>query len=205
MNTMKSVLLLLACLALCTAQAAPLTPEEFEVKKFAETMYSYDPATFENGEFDSQIRPYTKKYPPNKSAKYRPVEHCNLLKTLFVEAMLPANPKVRTCYMPDGWISRFPNITEENLSPEGRAPGPFMEKYTFSKPVVHENKAKIAVFTKEARHLLFLTKTDHGWRVSNAMVHSTWPDLDDGAHNCMYRFVLPPSPEEKQEILPHCR
>lgn len=205
MRIIKFFLFILAFQVFRIAQATQLTPEELEVKAFAEAMYSYDPATFENGEFDSQLRPYTKNYPPNKSAKYRPAEHCNLLKTMFTESMLPVDPKGKTCYLPDRWISRFPNIAEEDLAPEGRAPGPFKERFTLSHPAVKGEKAKIAVFTKEARNLLFLTKTNQGWKVSNAMVHWVWPDLDDGTHHCFFKFVLPPSPDEKLEILPHCR
>lgn len=89
MKTIRYSLSLLAGISLCGAHAAPLTSEETEVKKLAEIMYSYDPTTFEYGDFDLQLRPYTRKYPPTETAKYNPAERCKLLKTMFIEAMLP--------------------------------------------------------------------------------------------------------------------
>lgn len=190
-----------------TAQAAPpMPPEQFEVKNLIEKIYSYDPDTFEYGEFDRQLRPYTRKYPPNKQAKYHPIEQCKLLKTMFVDAMLPVTPPKNDCYFPpDTTHYRFPNVSDEDMSPATRETSAFTEKFTIAPPAVQGDHAKVAVFTKKARSLYFLTKTDKGWRVSNAMIHWVWPDLDDGMHNCYYKFVLPPSPEEKKEILPYCR
>lgn len=179
-----------------------MTPEQIEVKTLIEKIYSYDPTTFEYGKFDRQLRPYTRKYLPNKQAKYHPDEQCKLLKTMFESAMLPVTPPKKEC---DISFSRFPNVYDEDMSPATRESLAFTEKFTIGVPVVQGNRAKIAVFTKGARNLYFLTKADQGWRVSNAMIHSEWPDLDDRAHNCMFKFSLPPSPEEKKEVLPHCR
>lgn len=180
--------------------------EQIEVINFGEEIYSYDPATFENWEFDSRLRPYTRKYLPNKQAKFLPAEHCKLLKTLCVDAMLKASLPGKGCYFPvDSFHIRFPNLGDEDLSPATRESFSFAEKFAIGSPDIQGGRAKVAVFTKKARSLYFLTKTQQGWRVSNAMIHWVWPDLDDGTQHCFYKFVLPPSPEEKKEILPHCR
>lgn len=203
MKLSSSLTLTLLIITSGLTQATPqLTSEQIEIQNLIEQIYSYDPATFENGVFDRQLRPYTRKYLPNKQAKYDPTEQCKLLKTMFIEAMLPVKSSKKEC---DPMFSRFPNLGAEDLSPATRDSLAFTEKFSIGSPIVQGIRAKVAVFTKGARSLYFLTKTDQGWRVSNEMIHWKWPDLDDGTHNCYYRFVLPPSPEEKKEIFPHCR
>ena len=55
------------------------------------------------------------------------------------------------------------------------------------------------------RNLYFLTKTENGWRITNVMIHTKWPDLDDGTHNCYFSLAKPANEEEKKEFPKHCR
>ena len=84
-------------------------------------------------------------------------------------------------------------------------------------PVVSGNRAKVEVFLagnktisnppsfQLGRNLYFLTKSENGWRVTNVMTHTVWPDLDDGTHNCYFALAKPANDEEKKEFPKHCR
>ncbi len=84
-------------------------------------------------------------------------------------------------------------------------------------PVVSGNRAKVEVFPAGnkkisnppnfdlGRNLYFLTKTENGWRITNLMIHTKWPDLDDGVHHCYFSFAKTPNDDEAKEIPKHCR
>jgi hypothetical protein len=197
--------------------ADALTPEQKEVMQFVEKMYSYDPDTFEFGYFLKKTgAPFLRnKVPSNYSAiKFSPEKKCLFLSSFFVdEAFQKKKGKSERddCDAPD----RYPFLSDDNRSSVTRfedIPAPYIKP-----PVVSGNRAKVEVFPAGnkkisnppnfdlGRNLYFLTKTDNGWRVSNVLIHTKWPDLDDGTHHCYFSFSKAPNDEEKKEIPKHCR
>ena len=115
------------------------------------------------------------------------------------------------CEAPD----RYPFLSDDNRSSVTRyedIPAPYIKP-----PVVSGNRAKVEVFPAGnktisnppsfdlGRNLYFLTKFENGWRVTNVMIHTKWPDLDDGTHNCYFSLAKPANDEEKKEFPKHCR
>ena len=168
--------------------------EQAETKRFIQAMYTHDPAKFEHGNF---------------KGKYSPQEHCKLLREYFNDNMIKKTltPTGETC---DIEYLRYPTLSSEDVSIATRIyPIP---KPSISPPAINNNKATISVITggrgthfEKGRSLFFLTKTENGWRISNTMIHFKWPDLDDGANNCHYKFARRPTAEEKGEIPSHCK
>lgn len=195
--------------------ADTLTPEQKEVKQFIEKMYSYDPDTFEFGEFSKNDGgPFFRNRVPNKTGKYQPPKKCALLSEYFESAIIEKK-EIRSdlvgCEAPD----RYPFLSDDNRSSVTRyedVPAPYIKP-----PVISGNRAKVEVFPAGnktisnppnfdlGRNLYFLTKTENGWRVTNVMIHTKWPDLDDGVHHCYFRFAKAPNEDESKEIPKHCR
>ena len=115
------------------------------------------------------------------------------------------------CLLP----SRYPYLGAEDISSVTRVediPAPYV-----ATPVVSGNRAKVEVFPAGnnkisnppsfdlGRNLYFLNKSENGWRVTNVMIHTKWPDLDDGTHNCYFSLAKPANDEEKKEFPKHCR
>ena len=111
--------------------------------------------------------------------------------------------------------NRYPYLGAEDISSVTRVediPAPYV-----ATPVVSGNRAKVEVFPAGnnkisnppsfdlGRNLYFLTKTENGWRVTNVMIHTKWPDLDDGTHNCYFSLARPANDEERKEFPKHCR
>lgn len=191
------------------------TAEQAEVTKFIESMYSYDPDTFSLGRFsDRNGSPFLMNHVSRSIGKFNPASHCALLRSFFEEDTIKKR-QTRSGTVECDADYRYPNLDAENLSSATRyieIPKPRIEP-----PAITGNRARVSVLTGEkwrkgsppdielGRSLYFLTKTDAGWRVSNVMVHTKWPDLDDGTHNCYYSFARKPSDEERKEVPPHCR
>lgn len=203
------------------AGAEVWTSGQLEVKRFMQKMYSYDPGSFEAGDFDSKLQPFLMNRITSNGGKYSPTKKCELLREFFEESLIIKRQVAREkteCAPgqtgPNGSVStspfvRYPTLDSENHSPETRyidIPEPKVDV-----PVLNGNQAKVAVFTgngKEfpiGRSLYFLTKTENGWRISNFMLHWKWPDVDDGVNNCYFAFAREPSAEEAKEIPHHCR
>lgn len=216
MSYLKTICGLLALSTVGMAWSADtLTPEQKEVKQFIEKMYSYDPDTFELGRFSKEDgSPFPRNRVPNKAGKYQPPKKCALLSDFFESAIIQKT-EIRAglvgCDSPD----RYPFLSDDNRSSATRyedIPAPYIKP-----PVVSENRAKVEVFPAGnkkisnppnfdlGRNLYFLTKTDNGWRITNVMIHTKWPDLDDGTHHCYFSFAKAPSDEEAKETPKHCR
>lgn len=216
MNYLKTVCGLLALLMAGMAWSADaLIPEQKEVKEFIEKMYSYDPMTFEGGEFSKKDgTPFLRNRVPNNGRKYQPPRQCALLNEFFDPALV-SKQDIRKglmgCEAPD----RYPFLSDDNRSSVTRyedIPAPYIKSITVSK-----DRAKVEVFPAGnktisnpprfdlGRNLYFLTKTENGWRVTNVMIHTKWPDLDDGTHNCYFSLAKPANDEEKREFPKHCR
>src|SRR5574343_1477858 len=121
-----------------------LTPEQQDVKRFIEKMYSYDPDTFELGEFSERDgTPFIRNIVPNNRGKYQPAKQCVLLSDFFVSAIIEKK-QIRSglisCEAPD----RYPFLDNENRSSASRyedVPDPFIKSI-----VVNGNHAKVEVF-----------------------------------------------------------
>lgn len=215
MSYLKTVCGLLALLLAGAAWSADaLTPEQKEVKQFIEKMYSYDPDTFEFGEFSKKDgSPFLRNRVPNNAGKYQPPKKCALLGEFFDSSIIEKK-EIRSGLVGCEAPNRYPYLAEY-ISSAIRyedIPAPYIKP-----PVVSGNRAKVEVFPagnktisnppsfQLGRNLYFLTKTENGWRVTNVMTHTVWPDLDDGTHHCYFSFAKPPNEEEKREIPKHCR
>jgi len=213
LKTVCGLLALLMAGIACSADA--LTPEQKEVKQFIEKMYSYDPDTFEFGEFskkDGSAFPINRV--PNNSGKYQAPKKCELLIEFFDPSVIrkrDIKPGLIGCEAPD----RYPFLSDDNRSSVTRyedVPAPYIKP-----PVVSGNHAKVEVFPAGnrkisnppnfdlGRNLYFLTKSENGWRITNVMIHTKWPDLDDGTHNCYFSMAKPANDEERKEFPKHCR
>lgn len=216
MTYLKSVCGLLPLLVAGMAWSADtLTPEQKEVKQFIEKMYSYDPDTFEFGEFSKKDgSPFLRNRVPNKVGKYQPQKKCELLNEFFdlpVVRKRDIKPGLVECTAPN----RYPYLGAEDMPSDIRVddiPFPYIRP-----PVVSGNRAKVEVFPAGnktisnppsfdlGRNLYFLTKSENGWRIINVMIHTKWPDLDDGTHHCYFSFAKAPNDDEAKEIPKHCR
>ncbi len=197
--------------------ADALTPEQKEVMQFMEKMYSYDPMTFESGYFlkKSGAPLIRNKVPAAYSAiKFSPEKMCSFLRLFFVDEVFEKKKEKfggGDCEAPN----RYPYLGAEDISSVTRVediPAPYV-----ATPVVSGNRAKVEVFPAGnnkisnppsfdlGRNLYFLTKTENGWRVTNVMIHTKWPDLDDGTHNCYFSLARPANDEERKEFPKHCR
>jgi len=149
-----------AALALLTwvqlACAATPTSEQKEVTAFIQKMYSYSPNMFEFGYF---------------KGNFEPDKQCALMEEFFVKNLIVRPKKSQGC---DAGI-RYPGAFGDVLS-ENRNPGE-MPKPKLSAPIVEGDKATISAETKEfGKVVYFLTKTDKGWRVENALYFERIPD-----------------------------
>lgn len=215
MSFLKTICGLLALLVSGMAWSADaLTPEQKEVKQFIEKMYSYDPDTFELGRFyENDGEPFLRNKVSRKRGKYQPPKQCALLNEFFDSALVSKRdirPGLVECTAPNRYTYLAEDISSairlENI------PAPFIKP-----PVVSGNRAKVEVFPAGnktisnppsfdlGRNLYFLTKTENGWRVTNVMIHTKWPDLDDGTHNCYFSLARPANDEERKEFPKHCR
>lgn len=218
MNHLKTVCSLLTLVIVGVAWSADTpTPEEKEVKQFIEEMYSYDPMTFEGGYFLKKTgAPLLRNQVPAafSAIKYLPEKKCSFLRQYFDEGVFQKRAEKHEshdCLLP----SLYPYLGAEDISSVTRVediPSPYIKSV-----VVSGNRAKVEVFPAGnkkiskppnfdlGRNLYFLTKTENGWRITNVMIHTKWPDLDDGTHNCYFSLAKPANDEEKKEFPKHCR
>lgn len=213
--SLKTVCGLLALLITGVAWSADaLTPEQNEVKQLIEKMYSYDPDTFELGRFyENEGGGFLRNKAPSKRGKYLPPKQCALLNEFFDPALVSKRdikPGVVECTAPNRYTYLAEDISSAIRLED--IPTPYIKP-----PVVTGTRAKVEVFPAGnkkisnppnfdlGRNLYFLTKTENGWRITNVMIHTKWPDLDDGTHHCYFSFAKAPNDDEAKEIPKHCR
>lgn len=177
-----------------------LTAEQNEVATLVQKVYSYDPDTFEYGNFDKKNQPFrvVRDSDGSLGGSYKPKLQCELYRNFFVDALIVPEKKGRGC---EPIFVRYPTVGDENLGSTTRyipLPSP-----KIGTPEVLDDKAKVAVITGKGRTLYFLTKTPNGWRVSNALIHQKWPEVKED--KCIGSFLQKPSPEERMELMPDCR
>lgn len=184
------------------------TIDQNEVKNFVEKIYSYDPDTFSLGRFSEKDgSPFLLNLTSKSRGKLDPTRHCDFLRTFFEEsAISKRNNRSGTTECDADY--RYPNLDAENLSSATRYIS--IPKPKINTPEVNGSWAKVSVLTEGeeislGRSLYFMRKIEVGWRITNVMIHTKWPDVDDGTHNCYYSFARKPSAEESKEIPLHCR
>ncbi|QSI77076.1 hypothetical protein [Niveibacterium microcysteis] len=200
-------------LSTLSAQAAQsLTPEQLEVRDFIKKLYSYDPATFEGGEFDVKTRkPYLLNKAPDNPAlsKYLPKENCELIEEFFDRSIIRRTQKKTfvACSAPN----LFPHLGSEEISPATRYED--IARPLIETPTVIGNTAKVVVYvrgfkSKEPgqalydRNIFYLSKTDIGWRITNVLTI-----LGKGSFQtrpCGYESATKLTPEQLKDAPSEC-
>lgn len=164
------------------ACAGSVALEQKEVSEFVQRMYSYSANMFEFGEF---------------GGSYAPSKQCMLMQDFFLENLVVRSQNGRGCNLG----IRYPGVGSEELSYKGKLGQ--MPKPKLSTPIIEGDKATISASTKDyGKVQFFLTKTDKGWRIENAL-YDEWPPINDG--KCRSDFLTPPSAWQKKETPPLCR
>ncbi len=159
------------------ASAASLTPEQKEAAAFIQKMYSYSANMFEAGEF--------------KGGHYDPEKFCKLMDEFFLPKLL--NPLVgkHGCDVKAKAFIRYPALSGTDFDIYG-AQGT-IKKPKIAPPFVEGNKSSIAVTTEFGRTIFFLTKTDKGLRVENALYYEKIPTEVNVCHG---QFLIDPTPRQ---------
>jgi len=156
------------------ACAATPTPEQKEVTAFMHKMYSYSANMFEFGRFNGT---------------YNPGDFCTLMGDFFVGSLIARPEKNKGC---DVAFIRYPGAGSEDLG-LNRNSGE-MPKPKLSPPIVEGDKATVTSETKKyGRTVFFLTRTDKGWRVENAMYYDSIPTE---GNICHMQFLKDPTPAQ---------
>lgn len=199
-------LVVTCCLLGHSGYSSALTTEQKEVVALIQKVYSYDPDTFEYGRFDWKGQPLriVRDSDGSLGGKFQPKLQCDLYKNFFVDNLIVPDkdsPGCKTIGV------RYPTVHGQDLSSASRFR--ILPLPQIGTPVVHGEKGKVAVFTgggedfPKARTLYFLIKTPTGWRISNALLHKKWPEVEED--RCIGDFLAKPTPEQRMELMPHCR
>lgn len=174
---MKKTRAFAACLVLVFGYAtgAPLSAEQKSVQMFIKGLYSIDSLTFEMGRFD-------KKYDPKKQVE---------LQAKFFSRDVMA--KYKNPATDNGFV-RHPSLGNEDLSGIGSVDP--TKNPRILPPVISGDTGYVDVYPNlSGRTLYFLSKTEEGWRISNAASYEVWPPYDDG--KCWEPlYLLKPTPEQ---------
>ena len=127
-----------------------LTAEQKEVATLVQKVYSYDPDTFEYGNFDKNNQPLriVRDSDGSLGGRYKPKLQCEFYKNFFVDALIVPEKKGRGC---EPIFVRYPTVGDENLGSTTRyipLPSP-----KIGTPEVLDDKAKVAVITGKGRTL----------------------------------------------------
>jgi len=158
------------------ASSATLTPEQKEAISFIQKMYSYGAGTFEFSEF---------------KGKHEPDRQCLLVEEFFLKNLISRPEKIGGCKVGAGTYIRYPGAGSEELSEntrKGQMPRPKL-----SIPVVEGDKARIEAASKYGKTVFFLTKTDKGLRVENALYYEKIPTEVNVCHG---QFLIDPTPTQ---------
>jgi hypothetical protein len=177
-----------------------LTPEQQEIKQFIAKMYSYDPASFEYGEFSKKDgSPFLLNRVPKNGKKYDPPRHCALLRDFFDEELIKKDSRPGFVQCDAG--SRF-YLYDEEMSSDTRVEdikGPEIRM-----PIVRGDKAMVFVFvgkkskpnehpSQRALEGYLLAKTDKGWQI-----RLTWSEIEETIREVKY------SPDNRSSKLDAC-
>lgn len=182
---------LVACavgLIVANGWSATLSAEQKVIKVLVTKMYSYPIRIFSFAEFNG---------------KYDFARLCKLQSQFFDASLLASKDKKKPCEK----IGRYAVGSSELLNEMQNANLPTK----IDIPVVEGNSAAVEVITDlrsmpqpedMGRIVLFLNKTDVGWRIVNGLDFANWP-ITDG--KCWGDFWHPPTPWQKQFEAPQCK
>lgn len=161
------------------ASATSLKSEQKEAAEFIQRLYSYSLNMFEAGEF--------------KGGQHDPKKSCKLRAEFFSPNLLTQPDDRQGCQIKGMAFIRYPAFNGSEFDVYG-APG------TIKKPKitvlnVEGEKSSVAVTTEFGRTVFFLTKTDKGLRVENALYYERWPLMDE---KCWSMFLAPPNAWHKK-------
>lgn len=179
-----------------------IKPDQLDVKQFIAKMYSYDPASFDFGDFSKKDgSPFLLNRVPKNGGKYDPPKRCILLREFFDEALIikKSDKKFISCDVEGG--SRY-YLDDMELSPDTRSEdikGPEIRT-----PIVRGDKAMVLVFvgkkskpdeyaSRRGMNGYLLKKTDNGWRI-----RLTWSEIEETIREVKY------SPDNRSKKLDAC-
>lgn len=192
--------------------AQPVTPEQQDVQIFMKRLYSYDPDTFENGEFEAATqKPYLLNKAPDggNTSKYFPSKQCELIDEFFDRSIVKRTQK--KSFVECDVINRFSHLSSEELSPATRSEK--IARPLIEPPVVVGNNAKVVVYVRGYkstepgqalydRNIFYLAKTDKGWRITNVlMIHGEGSYL---TRPCGYESATKLTPEQFKDAPREC-
>lgn len=156
------------------------TPEQTEVTRFMHKMYSYSANMFEGRIFNG---------------KDNPQKQCVLLREFFSPNIFtPEDSRWHGCDIVGMSFLRYPGLGSEDFDIYGSAGA--IKKPNLGTPRTEGGKANISVTSEFGKVLFFLTKTDKGWRIENAL-YDEWPPIEDG--KCRSKFLLSPNSWQRQQ------
>ena len=162
----------------------PFTHEQREAKALIQNMYSHSAKKFDLGEFDGKI----------DAAK-----QCTLVEEYFLKTLITHPKMSKRCLVGDVYI-RYPGLADEDF--QYHSDPATDAKPKIGEPVVEGDKASVAVTSKFGRTVYFLTKTDEGLRIENALYYVYWPTDDE---SCASNFLVKPNAWQKKAEQPICR
>jgi hypothetical protein len=172
------------------AENSIFNSEQIGAADFVKRMYSYDPASFEFGEFSKIGIPFKMNKVSGSSAKYTPAKRCDLLLEYFEQDLVKRRSagEIGCDIRGDGEkhnFLRFPAAESEELSPESRDD---ILPPEFKSVSVTGNRAVVEVlpkgFNMPSRNLFFLVKGDQGWRVHDVLMQQMMGSVDRDGNRC---------------------
>ena len=186
---MKWMIAVLYMLVSSVLFAAPLTLDQKEVTDLIVRLYSHTGNEFEGGVING---------------KFSREKVCDLYKNFMIEAVLIKKSGYGGC---EGRPSlRYPSLGIEDIAgPYALNPLP-MPKITL--PVINGDKAQIEAIVKRSkfvdvgsRSVYFLTKTQDGWRIENALTYAEWPANPDPNADCKCNLLASPTAWQKAYLV----
>jgi hypothetical protein len=194
MRLRVTLIILLQFILIGLANAGNLSPEQQEIYKLIQKIYSIDPHTFEFGDFNG---------------RYQPKKWVEFMKSYFDDAAVKHYAELLK-KSPGADVPFFRYPGEELVNDMGDVDD--LPKVTIKPAVVNGSDAKVIVITGDKNYehghvVYFLHKTDRGWRIVNALgMKYTFSDNDTGVNVlfCNGGSLLPLTPEQDKEVPSDC-
>lgn len=165
--------------------AATLVDEQAEVSIFMQKMYSYSANMFEGRLFNGLDNPR---------------KQCLLLRQFFsADVLTSEDSRWHGCDIVGNVFLRYPGLASEDFDIYGASSA--IKKPEFSSPKVDGGKASISAVSEFGKTVFFLTKTEKGWRVENALYYERVPTE---ANVCHGHFLKEATPTQL-EYRPACK
>jgi hypothetical protein len=185
---MKWMVAVLYTLVSSVLFAAPLTEDQKDVTSFISKIYSLSAESFEYAEFNG---------------KYLPAKRCELYRQFFTSNLIRKKTDSIGC---ETNYVRYPSLGSEDLAgPYALTPLP---KPKISVPIINGDKAQVEAIVKRSkfvnvgsRSVYFLTKTQVGWRIENALTYAEWPANPDPNADCKCNLLANPTAWQKAYLV----